>query len=74
MKRQPTLAATPIPWPRWWGAIVGAYRGESGLKPEWIAKVLTENAEQEKLIDDMTDIVLKRYDEKKALIVALDQI
>ena len=56
------------------GAIVGAYKGEGGLKPEWIAKVLTENAEQKKLIDDMTDIVLKRYDEKKALIVALDQI
>ena len=56
------------------GAIAGAFSGVSGLKQQWVDKVLANNDQQEKLADDMTALILRRCEEKTAVLAKLGSI
>jgi ADP-ribosylglycohydrolase len=56
------------------GAVGGAFAGMDALRPQWVKKVLDHNSAQLVLADQMTGLVVKRYEEKKALLTALDAV
>ena len=45
------------------GAISGAFAGASGLRKEWVEKIKKNAPEQEKLANDLIDVIRKRNDE-----------
>jgi ADP-ribosylglycohydrolase len=56
------------------GAVAGAFAGVDGFKRSWTDKVLTANNRQDKLADDMTGLVLRRYEERTRVQASIDAI
>ena len=56
------------------GALGGALRGVGALRPQWVQKVLDHNLQQRTLAEQMTGLLVKRYEEKKALLAAIDAV
>ena len=56
------------------GALAGAYQGISGLRTEWVEKVLKNNPQQEELAQNMEALVWSRYEEKRNLLTVLDSM
>ena len=56
------------------GAIAGAFKGIAGIDKEWVNKVTASNDRQEKLADEMTDLVIARYNERMGVSACIDAI
>jgi len=56
------------------GAIAGAYAGVEGFEKEWADKILDVNGNQEKLADDMTELIIKRCNEKAGVLSLINAI
>ena len=56
------------------GAVAGAFAGAGGIERTWLEKVLASNASQDKLADEMTELVVKRYNDKVGILALIDAI
>jgi ADP-ribosylglycohydrolase len=56
------------------GAIAGAHTGINGFKREWVDKVLSGNDRHDKLAGDMTDLIIKRCNDKTEVLASIKSI
>jgi ADP-ribosylglycohydrolase len=56
------------------GALAGAFRGVSGLKPEWVEKIKKNSPKQEELAEKIVGIINKRFKDAQDSLVKLNEI
>ena len=56
------------------GAIAGAFTGIDSFNKEWVKKVLSGGSDQGKLANQMTDLIIKRYNDKKSVLKKIETV